>query len=528
MQTLERPNVRQRTTQNRRRLTWAGLGVVALLLVISQVVAQMVRHTPGSSETALDNTGASQRQTPTPAPRATLNPGPTTSQVPLTALTSGPLILLNPGLVRPGASVSVTGSGFDPKAVLDLDLKEQAPASSAQTVSFTQANKSGAFTADFAAPTSPNSGTLIVEAHERKSDKLAQASLTISGGAAPQVKLGLSAGNPGDSIALSAQGFVPGEPIAIYWNSLQSQPIAALRADRSGNVRSASVTVPFGAVGNNTFIFLGAQSQSPVTMPFVMLNLYPVVQLSSYAIQAGNALTFSGNGFGPGERVLIYLNVPSGPPIATVQADSTGALEQTTGFAIPFVLKGKQTLIFLGELSRAPTTASFDVVPYMPSAQPSTYSGLPGTTVSFYAAGFARSEIVHIYEGRTPLAAGRMVGCFRTNNQGEAGAVGAYVIPGDVPAGKLTFALTGAESGGVATTTVQVLPSTIPAQAPAQPPFTCTLDQPTQPAAPNASHTPTWSPASTTLPRNKRRLLLDLGRGQETMERDIVSSSSMW
>ena len=519
MQTLERPTVSHRPVRNRRRLMWSGIGVVALLLMVSQVVSQIVRQAPGSGETAVGTTRTSHSQTTASAPRATPslpphstpNPGPATSQVPLTALTSGPLILLDPGLVRQGASVSVTGSGFDPKAVLDLDLKGQAPDSSPQTITFAQTDKGGSFSAGFAAPSSSNSGSLIVEARERKSDKMAQATLTISGGAAPQVKLGLQIGNPGDIIALAAQGFIPGEPIKIYWNSLQSQPIAGLQADESGNVRRASVTVPFGAVGNNTFIFLGAQSQSPVTAPFVMLSLYPTVQMSSYAIQAGNPLSFSGKGFGPGERVLVYLNTPSGPPIATVQADGAGALEQTTGFVIPFVLKGKQTLIFLGEQSRAPAAVSFDIVPYMPSAQPSTYGGLPGTAISFYAAGFARNEIVHVYVGRTQRTAGTMVGCFRTDDQGAAGAVGSYVIPGNVQAGKLTFTLTGAESGGMATTTVQVMPSTMPVQAPAQPPFICSLDQPAQPAAPSASHTPpARSPVSTTLPRNQKRLQLDL------------------
>jgi hypothetical protein len=512
MQTLEQPKVNRRPVPNRRWLMWAGIGLVALLLVVSQVVAQIMRQANGSGETAVDNTGTSHRHTPAPALRATPNPQPTTSQVPISALTSGPIILLNPGFVRKGASVSVAGSGFDPKAVLDLDLKGQAPDSSPQTITFAQTDKSGSFSAGFAAPSSPNSGSLVVEARERKSHKMAQATLTISGGAAPQVKLGVQAGNPGDTIVLSAQGYVPGEPIKVYWNSLQSQPIAGLHADRRGNVLSASITVPFGAVGNNTFIFLGAQSQSPVTAPFVMLSLYPTVQISSYAIQAGNPLSFSGKGFGPGERVLVYLNTPSGPPITTLQTDGAGALEPTRGFVIPFVLKGKQTLIFLGEQSRAPAAVSFDIVPYTPSAQPSTYGGLPGTAISFYAAGFARSEIVHVYVGRTQRTAGTMVGCFRTDAQGAAGAVASYVIPGNVQAGKLTFTLTGAESGGMATTTVQVMPSTMPVPVPAQPSFTCSLDQPAQPAAPSASHTPlTRSPVSSTLLRNKMRLLLDLG-----------------
>ena len=78
---------------------------------------------------------------------------------------------------------------------------------------------------------------------------------------------------------------------------------------------------------------------------------------------------------------------------------------------VPFGLRGKQTLIFVGQQSKAPTTASFDTLPYTPSAQPSTYGGRPGTTLTFYAVGFARDEIVHAVIGRTRDAPGDEVSC---------------------------------------------------------------------------------------------------------------------
>jgi hypothetical protein len=502
MQTLERPTMSRRAVRNRRLLAWMGVGVVALLFVVSRIMSQAPQSGTTTATGHGQSTAPATRRASSSSPRATPASGLTQGQIPTTSLTSGPIVLLNPGIVRQGASISVTGSGFDPMAVLDLDLMRQAPGSVRQGITFVQADKGGSFSTSFAVPNSPDSGSFLVEARERNSGKVAQATLAISGGAGPQVKLGLQVGNPGDAIVYSAQGFLPHEPIQIYWNSLQSQPIASLQADGSGNVRSASVTVPFGAVGDNTFIFMGAHSQLPVTQPFVILTLYPSVRVSSYAIQAGNPLSVSGKGFGPGERVQVYLNNPSGPPVTTVQADGHGAFGQNTAFVIPFALKGKQTLVLIGEQSRAPATVSFDVVPYTPSVQPSTYGGLPGTAVSFYASGFARNEIVHEYVGRTQGSAGTMVGCFRTDDQGQAGAAGTYVIPGNVQAGKLTFALTGAESGGTASTTVQVTPSTIPLQVPPQPPFTCSLDQPAQTPAPSASQPqPAQSPVTPARPQ---------------------------
>jgi nucleoid-associated protein YgaU len=235
------------------------------------------------------------------------------------------------------------------------------------------------------------------------------------------------------------------------------------------------VRVPFGAVGNNAFIFVGDNSQSPVTVPFQLLNLYPSVDLSSYAIKPDNVLSFSGKDFGPGEQVAVYLNNPDGPPLTTIQTDDSGTFTNSGGFLVPFGLQGKQTLIFMGSESKAPTTASFDTLPYTPSAQPSTYGGRPGTTLTFYAIGFARNEIVHAFVGQTQDNPGTEVSCFRTDGQGNAASGGSYVVPGDATPGQLVFSLTGSRSNSTATAALEVIASDVPVQVPPQAPFQCDL-----------------------------------------------------
>ena len=74
----------------------------------------------------------------------------------------------------------------------------------------------------------------------------------------------------------------------------------------------------------------------------------------------------------------------------------------------------------------------WSVLPYMPNAQASTYGGLPGTTVSFYASGFARQEVVHVYIGHAQNNTGNMVSCFLTDDRGNAVAAGSYVVPAAV------------------------------------------------------------------------------------------------
>jgi hypothetical protein len=382
------------------------------------------------------------------------------------------LILLNPGIVRQGVSMGVTGSGFSPRTTVDL-LAQQRKTDQGQVIGLSRTDKYGNFYANLTVPTTLSSGPFFIKARERGGKKVAQAAGVISGGA-PQLKLSEQVGKPGDLITVSIHGFTPYEKINVYWNTMIGQPVTSLQADSSGGLGQAPLQVPFGATGVNTFLFVGSKSLSMVAASFDLLSLYPTIKLSNYALRAAHQLNFSGSGFGPGERVLVYLNNTEGQPMAVIQTNQNGRFANATGFVIPFSLRGRQRLIFLGEESRATVSVGWSVLPYMPNAQASTYGGLPGTTVSFYASGFASQEVVHVYVGHTQNNAANMVSCFRTDSKGNAVAAGSYVVPGDAQ-GKLTFTLVGAQSAGTATAAMSITAPPSPVQVPAQPPFTCPL-----------------------------------------------------
>ena len=460
--------------RKRRKLLVSVLGVLVALVVVVTVLNQLA----GSGLMKMLGSGSKQatpQSATTPLPTSTplATPTPSGTGTP-TSLAPGPLILLNPGVVRQGTSFAVTGSGFDAKATIDLVLKRQASGSSLAST-FVQADKTGTFIgATLTVPIDLPSGNFIVQAQQRNSTKVAKAVGTIAGGV-PQVKLSAQVAQPGAMIVFTLHGFSPGETINVYWNTMSGQPVATLKADGGGGVGQSPVQVPFGAVGPNTFLFVGSQSQAMAAAPILLLALYPTVVLSSYAIKADNALSFTGKGFGPAERVFVFLNSLNGAPVSVIQSSSNGTFSRAGSFLVPYVLKGKQTLIFMGEQSRTPTTVAFTVLPYTPTAEASTYGGFPGTTVSFYATGFASNEVVHVYLGHTQGNAGNMVSCFRTNDRGSAGAAGSYVIPGNAQ-GKLVFALVGTKSGGVGLATMTVGTPPAPVQVPPQPPFTCPLD----------------------------------------------------
>jgi hypothetical protein len=390
---------------------------------------------------------------------------------------SGPLVLLNPGVVKQGNQVTVTASGFDPGSAVDLIITRQG-SSTALATTHAKADKNGMVISNITAPTSLSAGTFVVTAQQRNSTNKAQGIGTVAGGS-PYVKLSKQVGQPGTVITITLQGFAPRETIDVFWNSMSGQPVTTFSADGGGGVGQATLRVPFGAAGDNTFLFVGKTSQSLAATDFLVLSLYPNVKLTKYALQADQVMSYSGSGFGPGERVLVFINSTNTPPIALIQTDQNGGFKNAPGFVVPFSLKGKQTLIFMGEQSRAPNAVSFTVLPYSPQVQPSTYGGFPGTTITFFGTGFARNEVVHIYAGHTKSTMGTMVNCFKTDDKGNAAAVGSYLIPGDAQ-GTLGFALVGAQSGGVGVASVDISAPPVPVRTPPQPPFTCPLDSPNQ------------------------------------------------
>jgi hypothetical protein len=476
--------------------------IILAFVVLGPIVRQLVSQ-GGPQEKAVDTTGAGRGNQPaasapaaeTPASGQSQKRGKAPKQTTVSldgkSVPSGsePVVLLNPGLVRPGTKVAVSGFGFDPGAVVDVAL-ERRSSTRAAPVAFGKIDQNGSFTASFTLPENVGSTTTVV-AKERNSDKSARAQALVPGGVGT-LKVGKQVGKPGDRVTLSASGFSPGEPVKVYWGTLSGQPATTLQTDSGGSLGQVSLRVPVAAVGNSTLALVGDKSQAGATSPFTVLSLYPTVKVAPYAVKAANRIGFAANGFGPDERVLVYVNTTRGAPVMTVQADSNGSFSGA-GFMVPFGLKRQQSLILIGELSRAVVSSGFLVLPYTPTAQPSTYGGAPGTSLTFYASGFAPNEVVLVYRGRTHDNAGELVAAFRADGRGRAAAAGQYQIAGDEP-GRLVFTLVGRQSEGVATTTVQVQRSDVPVKLGPPPKYTLPPDLQDRPAPSPA--TPGSRPAS--------------------------------
>lgn len=481
------------------------LGVISIVSLLGALAGSGLSlpwtssgSTPSPSTASLATPSANRVAYQATAAATPTSTGPTPTPIAASQLVTShtPLILLNPSSARPGSTIGVTGSGFDAGTTIDITLKHTKD-DQGKALGFVQADKSGSFGGfNLTLPSDFVSGPFLVIAQQHSGGKQAMATGTVAANS-PQVTFGTQVGKPGDVVAYSLKGFAPDEVVKIYFNSLSSPVLGTVHTDQAGNVRQDSLTVPFGAIGNNAFIFVGQKSQSPVTVSFLMLNLYPTITVNTYATRADSTLTFNGKGFGPNERVLIHLNSVQSPPVAIVSADGRGSFKNAAPFTIPFELKGKNTFIAIGEQSQAPSTVSIDVLPYTPLAETSTYGGRPGTTVTFYGTGWARDEVVHVYVGRTQQSQGDMVSCFLSDAHGNFGAAGSYTLSPNLQAGQILFTLIGNKSQVPATAKMQVMApdANVPlAAGPTPTPFHCPYDN--NPSAASSQPLPTPTPVA--------------------------------
>lgn len=443
--------MKRRLEEWKKRLNWKTVLLAAVVLLIVGSLIQSVVRSFGPSGPG--GGGGSAGNNPQEA-----NPGQnTTQQRPrmvrlgnrLVPGAAGPIVALNPGLVAPGGPANLNGSGFDPGAFVDVRL-QGGRGGSGQYVGTARVDKGGSFTAKFAMPeTTGAAQTIVAQQRGGGTRKVAQAQIASSTGSSGTVRLNRIIGRPGDVVSMTAAGFASHEKINVYWGRVSGTPLTTLTADGSGGVGRASLRVGAAGVGATSLVLVGQRSGVAATAPFQLMSLYPTAKLSPFAVKSAQAISLSGYGFAPNERVLAYVNTSGGAPVFATQANATGGVSPVT-FTVPFGLRGRQWLVLVGEQSRAAAQTGFMIMPYAPMVRPSTYGGLPGTSLSFYVSGFAPGETVDIYAGQK----GR-IGTFQVNAQGKAAMAGSFTIPANAQ-NSIYFRLVGRQSGGTGGASVKV------------------------------------------------------------------------
>jgi hypothetical protein len=194
------------------RFTWKRVLMLAIALVVVGSLVQVIAKSGGFGGALNTTGGKSGTENRKGAPKEIKSPAQKPKTVHLGGQKipreSGPVIVVNPGLVTPGGKAMVQGAGFDAGSGVDLLLKTSAKQSQGKSVGTAKTDKSGSINAQITVPEDVGRDVTLV-AQQRGGDKVAEAQL-VSGGVVGSVKVSKAVGKPGAPVSLNVQGFGAG------------------------------------------------------------------------------------------------------------------------------------------------------------------------------------------------------------------------------------------------------------------------------------------------------------------------------
>ncbi len=218
----------------------------------------------------------SEKPTPTPTPPVASTP--TGADAPCEADTLGgkapPLITLGSYSFHPGNNVSFYGTNYQSGEAVNvlLGTTKSTPASQQnQSLTTAYANEGGDLTGEAHI-------AMITPGHYRLFFVGQQCTVTVGIillPFTPWVVLDNYAPYPNYRMGFHGQDFAPNEQVQVYLNSQDSQPIAQMQADNSGQFAQNQVWDVGNLTGDNTLIFVGMSSKVVVSVNFTVLNPQP-------------------------------------------------------------------------------------------------------------------------------------------------------------------------------------------------------------------------------------------------------------
>lgn len=261
-------------------------------------------------------------------------------------------------------------------------------------------------------------------------------------------------------IGLAAGGFEPHDEIDVFLvpgqdrpAELGEAPLASLVADAAGNTEWTEIQLPMVNTGVYALIVRGKGGDVEVLRVIEVQPLLVLLELSPWSGPPGSMVTVNGQGFKPGETVVVRFEGQE-QPAGTFVADRFGNVWDAGPVQVPLRAAGSEVGVTLeGVDSGARVAQRFSVIAGHAWGELSSYAGPPGASVFFAGGGFGSEETVtirHGDRGGTELFAGR------TTPDGRFSRVGPVVIPADAGE-EMTFTLVGEDSGAEATVRYTVL-----------------------------------------------------------------------
>ena len=333
--------------------------------------------------------------------------------------------------VRPGVPFNVTGGGFAPGETVTVTLGDTTETATADEFGTTNAV---ALTLPFpqVSEDKPTETSFTVTFIGDKSKAKAETNITPApfyANVSPSTWYDQS----GKPVSFSGEGFANGESVAVTLNGV---PAGTALVGALGTFELTGLTLPYGIDAAN-YAFKGSQSGATASVTIGLAPYSPNVSPSTWYGKPGSAITFTGDGFAPGETVTAKLGTTS---LGTATVDADGAFTFDGG-TLPF--SGPALYSFTGSLTASVSTVEVGISGFYAGLQLSSYYGPGGTAVVVEGSGFAPGENVAVTFGTTA------VGPVATDTDG---AFSVRTTAPFAPAGQVTVEAVGASSGATAST----------------------------------------------------------------------------
>lgn len=341
-------------------------------------------------------------------------------------------LALSAGSGPAGASVTVTGHNFAAGEPITVAI-------AGVQIATATSDGSGSFSATITIPSGP-AGSLTVTAGGAVSH--ASASATFAR-AAVGLQAGAAAVQAGHAVTLSGSGFLPNEPVAI---TIPGSTLQTLNANAQGGFSTALIIPAAQPSGNLTISAAGQSSHQTATVVVAVTSLAHISLGAAGAAQGGK-VTVAGQGFGPGEPVVLAL---PGFVLATVSANAQGSF--SVSITVPTGAPVSATTITAtGAGTHRVATAALLVTRAPAHLVLSVGAVLAGSSVMVSGSGFQPNEQVVI------AAAGRTLLTLNANGSGAFSNV-PLTLPAVLLPGLLTLNATGSSSHQTASAVLTVQP----------------------------------------------------------------------
>jgi len=451
--------------------------VIPAFLILGTIVAASAnlggKVLPGHAAPAATATATvSPTVTAATSPTATATISPTTTATVVataTPIPSGPVaVTVSPTQIAAGATVAVTGTGFQPSESVVLELATTGSgAAVTQLPPAVHADANGAFSASSVSiPTSTPAGNYVIIALGLSSNRSAQTPLSVT---APKATLTVNPTTfaPDDNIQVSGTNFLPGEVVTIALATTSGSTsivLGQVHADNSGNIGPSKLQVPFGVTSAATQLIATGQSSNRTATVGVTIHAPTAgLTIAPTSAKPNQTIVVTGTHFQPGEPITIDLvTLSTTSRVGNATANAAGTFTARNVKVPANTPQGIVTLVATGTTSRLSATAQLTV-----GVNAATLVAVPGTVragsaISLTGTGFIPGETATVVLTGThlspitlaalPIGSG---GSFKVNGLG---------IPAFIPAGSYSISALGQTSGRSATTKL-----TVQAPAPSAP-----------------------------------------------------------